>query len=137
MDILEENATGMVMEDIFDTMEKIKSWIDGYVDDTSLFTNLPYGERNLLNLIQLGQLDGQIWEKLLNISGGELELTKCFYYLLSWKWDKNGIPSPQTKIEKNMPSIVLESTTTKQITQLDRKEVTESHKTLGAYKCIY
>lgn len=83
MDLLEDNAKGMVMEDVVKMNEKIRSWIDGYVDDTSLFTNLKYGEININKLVSMGQRDGQIWEKLLNTSGGELELSKCFYYLLS------------------------------------------------------
>jgi hypothetical protein len=75
--------------------KKIRNWIDGFVDDTSLFTNLDYGKRNLEQLKKRGKYDGQLWEGLLSTSGGELELQKCFYYILSWKWDHDGNAKPE------------------------------------------
>jgi hypothetical protein len=33
----------------------------------------------------------QTWEKLLFSSGGALELSKCFYYIVYWKW-VDGLP---------------------------------------------
>jgi hypothetical protein len=127
----------MTMEDvIIATKNRIKCWIDGYVDDTSLFTNLKFGESNIKKLIEIGQKDGQIWEQLLNTSGGELELSKCFYYLLSWKWTRDGNPIPQSILEQNIEQIKIQLTTTKEVIKLEQKEVHESHKTLGTYKCI-
>ena len=38
MDCFKDVATGMEMANINDTI-KIKHWIDGFVDDTSIFTN--------------------------------------------------------------------------------------------------
>ena len=81
--------------------------------------------------------DGQKWAALLETSGGSLELTKCFYYILSWGWDKYGSPVPQ-KINEQPPqlsriNIRLPGDTPQFIYQ---REVTESHKTLGVFKSI-
>jgi hypothetical protein len=34
------------------------------------------------------------WKELLEASGGKLELPKCFYYILAWKFDLKGNPLP-------------------------------------------
>jgi hypothetical protein len=39
---------------------------------------------------------------LLETSGGKLELKKCFYYILSWKFDGKGNTSPTTITEQRM-----------------------------------
>jgi hypothetical protein len=66
------------------------------VDDNSIFTNLPFGNNNLILLLEKAQHDAQTWEGLLSATGGELKLSKCFYYVLSWKWTKIGSPVPET-----------------------------------------
>jgi hypothetical protein len=72
----------------------------------------------------------------LNASGGELELDKCFWYLLTWKWDKYGTPSPQSIREQNIEDLKIKMTTTNTIVSLEQKDVYQSHKTLGTHKCI-
>jgi Reverse transcriptase (RNA-dependent DNA polymerase) len=39
MDALQQNATGMTIEDILKTSTAVVEWINGFVDDTSIFTN--------------------------------------------------------------------------------------------------
>jgi hypothetical protein len=46
--------------------------------------------------INVKQSDMQLWASLLEAMGGKLELSKCFYYILSWKFDHNGKPIPMT-----------------------------------------
>jgi hypothetical protein len=67
---------------------------DAFVDDTQNGLNdfgedAPWDMQTLRsNLHQMSQT----WERLLFSSGGALELSKCFYYLMYWKWEK-GLPS--------------------------------------------
>jgi Reverse transcriptase (RNA-dependent DNA polymerase) len=102
MDLLELSANGMSIEDIKPQLQLIKQWIDGFVDDTSIFTNLEFGNENIMELLRKAEHDGQTWECLLNTTGGELELSKCFYYILSCKWDKWGNPTPQSIAEQQL-----------------------------------
>jgi hypothetical protein len=73
--------------------------IDGFVDDTSLFTNLL---NTIIESNDIEELTSQLrhdmiaWKELLEASGGKLELTKCFYYILTWKFDSKGNPVPTT-----------------------------------------
>jgi hypothetical protein len=43
--------------------------------------------------IALGlQEETQVWECLLYTTGGALELSKCFYYIIAYDFHKNGAP---------------------------------------------
>jgi hypothetical protein len=59
-----------------------------------------------------------------------------FLLCVSWKWDKNGNPLPQTIAEQHLPALVVKMTNANTCTELKQKEVTTSHKTLGTFKCI-
>jgi hypothetical protein len=37
-----------------------------------------------------------IWKDMIEASGGKLELSKCFYYILSWKFDEEGNAIPMS-----------------------------------------
>jgi hypothetical protein len=77
---------------------------------------------------------GKMWTKLLEASGGKLEMSKCFFYLLTWKWDNKGYASPATKIEQ-MHQIQQNSNEEYKF-NIEQKETQISHKTLGTMKTI-
>jgi hypothetical protein len=76
----------------------------------------------------------QAWEKLLFCSGGALELSKCFYYLLHWKWS-DGLPQLLTKNEilELIPPICLTSGLSLEQVAIAQKDVQEAHKTSGVF----
>jgi hypothetical protein len=79
-----------------------------------------------------------IWKELLEASGGELELSECFYYILSWQFDAEGNGSPMTISEQrnhNVHLIEIPSSNGSH-TIIQQKEVHQAHKTLGCYKAI-
>jgi hypothetical protein len=41
--------------------------------------------------------DGILCTGLLEATGGALELSKCFYYILSWLWDRKGNAIPNVQ----------------------------------------
>ena len=69
----------------------LKKTIIGFVDDKRQYTNdwvtncLDTAANNL-------QEAEQGWEHLLHTTGGQLELTKCAWYCISWDFTPNGIP---------------------------------------------
>jgi hypothetical protein len=72
MDCLKELAGGMKMTNP-DNMIMIQQWIDGFVDDTSLFSNLIGTDYNPNDIKQLHhQLTHNLiaWKELLEASGG-------------------------------------------------------------------
>jgi hypothetical protein len=76
--------------------------------------------------------------ELLEASGGKLELSKCFYYILSWRFDKDGNAVPMTidkQREQNSTPIQIKTLSNSGVTIL-QKEVHKAHKTLGCFKAI-
>jgi hypothetical protein len=139
MDCPSELGGGLTMQDV--TLKHIQQWIDGFVDDTSLFTNITRNGGNpndVNNLHEKLRLDMLIWKDLLEISGGALQLEKCFYYVLSRKFDEDGNPHSLTIEEqrKQCKQISIQNTSGEGTTFIIQKEVCESHTTLGCKKAI-
>jgi Reverse transcriptase (RNA-dependent DNA polymerase) len=78
MEILESKANGMTIQSIMG-QKHIVQWIEGFVDDTSIFTNTSLKSNNIQELKEKLQQDGTYWAGLLEASGGKLELVKCFF----------------------------------------------------------
>lgn len=132
-----ENANGMEIQDILKDKASIKQWIEGFVDDTSLFTNTGFELNDIRILKEKLREDGAWWAGLLAATGGKLELSKCFYYILTWKFDKKGNPvaeSIQEQDDRNV-GIVLEDDNIN-LVQISQKDNSISHKTLGTMKNI-
>jgi hypothetical protein len=72
---------------------ELKRTMEAFVDDTDLAVNDAGQVLNPQELTTTLQTDAQHWEKLLFTSGRKLELTKCFFYLMYWKFSDDGIPS--------------------------------------------
>ena len=75
----------------------------------------------------------QMWEQLLWTSGGALNLKKCYWFLVSWKWTKTGKPKMQMITETPSFEIRLtEGSDQMKTAKITRKEVTQGQRTLGA-----
>jgi hypothetical protein len=135
MNILTKYGNGIQINELDDNDKKLLHWIEGFVDDTSIFTNLDYNDDNINLLREKLEEDGKIWSGLLQATGGKLELKKCFYYLLGWNWDSKGNPYPMTnkQTDEDNQGIILQTTTDTAI-KLEQKDVRTSHKILGVYK---
>jgi hypothetical protein len=116
---------------------KIKKGMGAFVDDASQFINTQHNRQNLTTLQDNVKQDAQKWSGLLGASGGKIEISKSFYYILSWAWDQYGNPRPQTNNEQNLESSNIPLIDDNGETQnLQQREVSESHKTLGTFKSI-
>ena len=126
--------------------------IDGFVDDTTGCTNQftmellmfaterhdkTKGYKLLKNIVSDAQQLAQRWERLLWSTGGKLELTKCFTYIIHWVFNDNGKPQQATNkyLEDTLqipPIAISNSSNNGKIETLEQKECDEPHKTLGA-----
>ncbi len=102
---------------------------EAFVDDAGLgvnTTNKPPQE-----LVKDLQVVAQRWEKLLFSTGGALNLSKCFWFLLAWRWE-NGKPTLHTAA--TAPGI-LQMTSENESTPITvpRIEPTSSFRTLGVH----
>lgn len=133
MDYMEKNAQGMEQERVSQMDPTFCQWIDEFVDDTSVFSNKIVNNNDLSELSRQLQEDSEIWANLLAALGGKLELDKCFYYLLTWKFDKNGDAEPETmndQLGKHCPITIKDERNNKTLT-IRQKEISDPHKTLG------
>jgi hypothetical protein len=130
--IIEKLAHGLVFVDP-EQLETLKRILEGFVDDTDVAINdheTPYSPQQMVEVLQA---DAQHWEKLLFTSGGKLELSKCFFYLLYWQFNDDGIPelTPKTQIPHRL---MLTQGNDHHPTEIEQKDCTQAHKTLGVMK---
>jgi hypothetical protein len=95
-----------------DNTISIERHSDTYVDNTQNRLNDAFLPRSwsLQELSTTLEKTSQSWEKLLFCSGGALELSKCFYYLLYWKW-VDGLPILLTNSEIEEQTTAIRPTT--------------------------
>jgi hypothetical protein len=88
MDLHSETAFGFTAKSI-NKRQKEKIFNQGFVDDTSIAVNGGVSTQQLLDRLHH---DAQSWNKLLFSSGGLLELSKCLYCIVEFKFDSVGNP---------------------------------------------
>ena len=112
-------------------------WIEAIVDDTSIFTNVDR-DSTIDELIRTLETDAQSWDNLLSVSGGCLELSKCFYYVLAWTFTDKGEPIPMIlqEIEVLSSQIRLQEFKKTEYTTIAAKPPQMPHKTFGVLKTM-
>ena len=111
---------------------KFQSPGTGFVDDVTLgvTANLDYnGVEREEDLIRNINLIATYWEQMLNTNGGRLELKKCFWILITWKW-KQGKPT-MNSMEDNEAEVKIVQSENKEEVIIQRKNVDEAPKVLG------
>ena len=102
----EEKITGFEFEDPWN--EVAAAWhVGAFVDDTNQGVTDSKGTQSQAELLETLHQVGQMWENLLHISGGALNLLKCLWSLQFWEWHK-GRPQLQ-QISKDDPHLVMTS----------------------------
>jgi hypothetical protein len=77
----------------------------------------------------------QTWERLLFNTGGALEPSKCFYYLIHWQWHK-GLPSMTPLSCMTLDPLKLTSGWKTEQVAIRQRNVDDAHKTLGVLSAI-
>jgi hypothetical protein len=114
-------------------LEQFKRTMEAFVDITDVAVNDAEIQYTSQKLAQALQTDAQHWEKLLFASGRKLELTKCFFYIMYWKFSADGITS-LTKKAQLPHQLMLQQGNKQEPTESDQKDCSEPHKTMGVTK---
>ena len=110
--------------------------MDAFVDDSTSWANCFGRSLTKRNTNFIGQIaqdlreTAQKWESLLHSTGGALELSKCFYYLIHWTFDKKGNPKLATP-DDAIPPIEIVSSATGETVRIKQLSCHDPHKTLG------
>jgi hypothetical protein len=96
-------AKGATLQDPTGTIQVDMS-ISGFVDDTNTCINqwLPQQDATMQSILEKVQHDTQLWNDILFVSGGQLELSKCSFHFLQFDFDPDGTPQISTKIPGNI-----------------------------------
>ena len=70
--------------------------------------------------------------RILTATGGKLELPKCFFYVVQWKFNEQGIPAP-ADIPPAHNKIQLRDQITHSLDSIPIKSIHTPHRTLGAH----
>jgi hypothetical protein len=109
---------------------QFKTSMTGFVDNMKGHVN-DMDSPPLQQLIDQMQSNVQLWGNLLHVSGGALEIPKCNYYVMQWKFQPSGIP----KLNADINTILhLENRDRTATITLTNDAITVAHKTLGTWK---
>ena len=113
---------------------EIRITMIGFVDDSTGQVNCFQDcvQPPISELIRRMQHDAQLWNDLLWASGGDLELPKCSYHVLLWKFSSSG--APLLEAGKFGDAIVVKSGDRNRNESITQKSAYTAHKTLGHYK---
>ena len=108
----------------------------GFVDDTNGQANEFFADEShetLRSIHQSTQENAMLWATLLGVSGGVLELQKCSYHVMSWKFTLLGAPVLAT-CPPEFRTLDVTNPITGQTQSLTYLPPHTAHKTLGHYK---
>ena len=137
MDCMDDNAPGLTVTDPFQH-EDIRQVMTGFVDDTTHWINNFHHDLkhtpNLPTLLEQMTKTATWWEQLLHVSGGNLELSKCFYYMMVWIFDSEGEAHLAQFDPHLTQGIQVQDSESGDFQQIQLCQCTSAHKTLGIYE---
>ena len=129
--IKNKKCKGLILKDPL-TGETIMKVQDLYVDDLSGGTNQSHDESaGILGIMKQASLNLQKHVDLVNVTGGDIALDKCWFYLVEWIFEE-GEPCAKPKSDQNA-NLIITDPNTKNMIKIAQMDVDESHKTLGCF----
>eukprot|EP00957_Ditylum_brightwellii_P085610 6512629-Ditylum_brightwellii.AAC.1 len=116
-----------------DQVHQVLLTILGFVNNKNNQVNeFCNNDMTIERLLSLIQKDSQLWSKLLWLSAGLLELTKCSYYILHFNFKPDS--SPEVNNTPQVQPLRIKNDNTDDYTNIQYKSAFNPHKTLGHYK---
>jgi hypothetical protein len=107
----------------------VQMFVDDASNGTNTFLTWLHEPPPLNEVATLTQQDSQTWERLLWTSGGLLNLSKCAFYIMAWKFDAKGHPSYNPK--SDTPPLRLTCGNKAGAAAVNILDFDETHKYLG------
>lgn len=117
-----------------DGCHSIRFSMVGFVDDSTGSCNdfQPNSQATIDELLIKMECDARIWSNLLYCTGGKLELPKCSFHVLRFKFRPNGQPIPSLDVYDDR--IHIQDRETNAWISIPSKRPFDPHFTLGHYK---
>jgi len=137
MSCVQDNVSGLQLCDPTQ-QQTIHQTMIGFVDDTTHWVNnfihdlehQPILEPLMEQMISIATL----WERLLHTSGGKLELSKCFYYMMIWIFNHEGEAHLAHFDPQQTTGVTVQDSETNEHHDIQICQSSTSHKTLGVYE---
>ena len=84
-------------------------------------------------MVEQASKNATTWAGLLGATGGALELSKCSYHVMYWKFSPQGAPV-LANVSEEVPKIKVRDPYTVTLQELEYLSPYTAHKTLGHYK---
>ncbi len=126
----EGKIPGLEFADPWDDLH-VKWRVGAFVDDTNQGVLDPLGKLSMDDLVEQIRQAGQLWESLLHISGGSLNLAKCSWTLQYWTWI-SGRPRLLPMTDRDPPLLMTSGQSAEHHIITQHKNTTEL-KGLGVY----
>ena len=116
-----------------DKSNKFSIAMVGFVDDSngqvnSFDSNDTKGD--LQNLLAKATSNATVWSQLVDATGGALEISKCSYHVLYWKFSCQGAPV-LVNVDSETQPVQVPAASSGNIQTLEYLPPTVAHKTLG------
>ena len=129
MHCMEEYTNGAAIASPVEWEHNLRFWITGFVDDITHWC-INRHRQNETELCEDLQHAAQWWEQLLHASGGKLELSKCFFYIIQWEFNQEGVPS-LVPVSQFKTKVNLVDSETGEEVNIPQRNCNVPHKTLG------
>jgi hypothetical protein len=119
-----------------DGTNKQKWFMIGFVDDTNGQANQflqSETKHTLQKVYNAAQTNATLWAQMLGVSGGSLELQKCSYHVINWKFSIQGAPV-LAACASTFQALEVRDPLTNRDHSLSYIPPHKAHKTLGHYK---
>jgi hypothetical protein len=85
------------------SLRTLAEGVQAFVDNSSLFLIIPDDTGRTIEDYLLH--NAQLWERLLNATGGKLQISKCKFTIIQWDFDERGDPVLQVRDEDHQITI--------------------------------
>ena len=104
-----------------------------YVDDSDLLLLASSRQQSLQEFFVEAQAAVMDWGLITQATGGYLKATKCFWYLMAWRWHQG---RPILRRGRNLPSFrMVIPQKDGSVSVIPMKDVTEVQESLGVWNC--
>jgi hypothetical protein len=110
----------------------ITTTIRAFVNDSNCV--MFHKNNNKDEIVEILQINTQLWEELLHQIGGKLEIPKCKFCIITWDFDKHGTGKMKLEIQQTTISINDSENQTQQ--QIQEIATNDPYKLLGVATCV-
>ena len=130
LDAISKKCAGVISRNPQESVQHTSNG-NGYVDDCNILSEVDKHKATETEVVKVIQQDAQWWERILHSNGGKLEVSKCFWYSVLWKWS-SGTAVQRKVANKGVPLTLIQSENNEPVL-VEQRCVSQPTKVLGVH----